>query len=183
MASQINVRDETITNFLSINAPMNIESVNLPEAQQNVLDLIYEKLNAYYTPSVEIMPYLILMFFDFGHVKEHFPLEPQPEYYYDNVLDKNSLELEHIDGTFGLKSQRNYILHVAYQEDYNNFYTENDKQELKNFLEDAFDKHDVVRKVEVLRGANFKKSSEFPFYELVYAMGLFNFDENENYYE
>ena len=160
----------TPSDFLSLNIPNNKQ-----ESSNPIIEKILNKLQLYYTtpPNEKIIPYLVLMFEDFGKLKLTFPLLMQPEYYYNSKINKDSFELEYIDQTFGWKSQKNYILNLAYQEDYKNFYTNEDKIELQNYIDKDDEKYDVICKVQILQMLS-KKNSDFPYADLIYSMGLFD---------
>jgi hypothetical protein len=73
-------------------------------------------------------------------------------------------------------TKKNYIVTLAYEEDYFDFYSDEDRKKLNayynGFNEGEEEKIDAVNRVEVLRFIT-KKTSGFPFHDLVYSLGLF----------
>jgi hypothetical protein len=167
-----------VEKFLNLNIPNN-SKVDLGVDQQNIVNNVVETLKKYYNdpPSEKILPYLFLNFINFSDLKNKIPLKIDVKFYEDaDGSGRNSIECQYMNGTFGLGTQKNYILNIAYQEAYFNFYTDADRKKLSEYLseygKDVEEKTDVCCRVVIMQGIT-KKYPDFPFSDLVYSLGLF----------
>jgi len=175
--------DYNIKDYLSLKVPSEFDGkllANEDTKKKNEMETIVETLRSYYNtpPSEKILPYLLLNFIEFEKLKKSFPLKINVTFYDDvGLRGWNSFEAQYIYCNFDWKSQKNYIVNLAYQEEYFNFFTEEDRNMLSKYYAeyspDMEEKIDVVFRTRTLQAIT-KKNSEFPFDDLIYCLGLFD---------
>ena len=151
----------------------------IPNDEQQISDYIVGTLRKYYDspPSERILKYLRLYFLDFKDLKKNYPLKINVKFYNDIGGGRDSIDAGYIYAEFGQGTKKNYIVSLAYEEDYFDFYSDEDRKKLNayynGFNEGEEEKIDAVNRVDVLRFIT-KKTSGFPFNDLVYSLGLFS---------
>ena len=173
-----------IEEYLHLEIPPDANETKISEKlnpnQKNQLEVVINTLKQYYTkpPSTKILPYLFLTLISYEELKQNFKLKINPEFI-ENVgfRDWNSFEAGYIYYGFGWKTQKNYIVNLAYQEEYFNFFSENDRKNLTSHYNEYTpgleEKIDVVNRTKTLQAIT-KKNSDFPFDDLIYSLGLFD---------
>jgi hypothetical protein len=146
-------------------------------------DFIVTTLKEYYEtpPDKRIVKYLLLNFMELDELKKKYPLSVDVKNNENLSGGKSSVELGYIYDGFGADTKRTYIVRLACDDEYSNFYTEEDKQKLTEYIgKENVDMMDAVCRVDILRGI-VKKNNEFPLTDLVYSLGIFAEDTLPNY--
>jgi hypothetical protein len=145
------------------------------EELKNIINTIKMYYNT--PPSEKIMKYLILFILDFDDLKKRFPRKINPKFIknVDGDAKRDSIDAGLITDIFPLKSKRNHILNLAYEDEFYNFFTDADRKELssqfKEYGSDEEEKTDVIVRVDMLR-LQTKKKSNFPYDDLINSFNV-----------
>jgi hypothetical protein len=168
--------DDKVESYLNLRIPNDVNEY-LDNEQKKGIEKVVEILRNYYDtpPSEKILPYLLLYSIEFEKLKKAFPLKINVEFYDDvGIRGWNSFEAKYIYSGFDWKSQKNYIVNLAYQEEYFDFFSEADRKMLSEYYSPDMEKKiDVVFRTRALQAIT-KKNSGFPFDDLIYCLGLFD---------